>query len=68
MILTAALTNFLAVKRENLSIKNLIETTASLTLLGGKKDVEFQVKPSHSKHCTGCNADFSKFINKPAFS
>lgn len=71
MILPAALANFLAVKRENLSIKNLIETTASLTLLGGmleEKGVEFQVKPSHSKHCTGCNADFSKFIKKPAFS
>lgn len=51
MILTAALANFLAVKRENLSIKNLIETTASLTLLGGmleEKGVEFQVKTSHS--------------------
>lgn len=71
MILTAALANFLAVKRENLSIKNLIETTASSTLLGGmlkEKDVKFQVKPSHSKHCTGCNTDFSKVINKPAFS
>lgn len=44
MILPAALANSLAVKRENLSIKNFTETTASSTLLVGmlkEKDVEF---------------------------
>lgn len=71
MILPAELTNILAVKRENLLIEYLIESIASSTFLGvmhKEKDVEFQVKPSHSKHCTGCNTDFSKLINKPAFS
>lgn len=47
----------------------IIESMASSILRMLKaKNVEVQVNPSHSKHCTGCKMDLSTLIKKPVLS
>lgn len=58
MILPAALTNYLAVKIDKLSIKYLMN----------QLHIPFFCVECHSKHYTVCNTDFSNVINKLALS